>query len=56
MFGGYRRMLNGNMLSGVEVDRFMFCVGKDQEAGALGPPGAEPIAFNGRKMGGIVWV
>ena len=35
MFGGYCWMLNGNMLCGVEVGRFMFRVGKALEADAL---------------------
>jgi TfoX/Sxy family transcriptional regulator of competence genes len=56
MFGGYCWMLNGNMLCGVEVGRFMFRVGKELEARALERPGAEIIDFNGRRMGGMVWV
>lgn len=56
MFGGLCWLLNGNMLCGVEVGRFMFRVGKDREAQALARPGAEPVVFSGRKMGGIVWV
>ena len=56
MFGGYCWMLNGNMLCGVEVGRFMFRVGKAQEAEALARPGCEKIIFAGRPMGGFVWV
>ena len=56
MFGGYCWMLNGNMLCGVEVGRFMFRVGKELEAEALERPGAEPVVFSGRRMGGIIWV
>jgi len=56
MFGGYCWLLNGNMICGVEVGRFMFRVGKAREAEALAHPGAEPVVFSGRKMGGIVWV
>jgi len=56
MFGGYCWMLRGNMLCGVGVGRFMFRVGKDLEAQALGRPGAEIVDFNGRRMGGMVWV
>jgi hypothetical protein len=56
MFGGYCWMLNGNMLCGVEVGRFMFRVGKAQEAEALARPGAAVIDFTGRRMGGFVWV
>ena len=56
MFGGLCWLLNGNMICGVEVGRFMFRVGKALEPEALSRPGAEPVAFNGRRMGGIVWV
>lgn len=56
MFGGICWMLNGNMLSGVEVGRYMFRVGKERMAEALERPGVEPIVFGGRQMGGIVWV
>jgi TfoX/Sxy family transcriptional regulator of competence genes len=56
MFGGFCWMLNGNMLCGVEVGRFMFRVGKDLESKALAKSGAAPIVFNGRRMGGLVWV
>lgn len=56
MFGGVSWMLNGNMLCGVEVGRFMFRVGKEREADALLRPGAEIVDFNGRRMGGLLWV
>lgn len=56
MFGGYCWMLNGNMLCGVEVGRFMFRVGKKLEAEAHARRGAAPVVFNGRRMGGFVWV
>ncbi|MFO1013199.1 MAG: TfoX/Sxy family protein [Caulobacteraceae bacterium] len=56
MFGGYCWLLNGNMISGVEVGRFMFRVGKAQEAEALARPGSTPVNFTGRPMGGIIWV
>lgn len=56
MFGGYCWMLNGNMLCGVEVGRFMFRVGKDQEADALARAGAAPMDITGRPMKGFVWV
>jgi hypothetical protein len=56
MFGGFCWMLNGNMLCGVEVGRFMFRVGKEREPKALAKSGADPIVFNGRRMGGLVWV
>lgn len=56
MFGGFCWMLNGNMLSGVEVGRYMFRVGKDLEAEALARPGATPMDITGRPMQGFVWV
>ena len=56
MFGGLCWLLNGNMICGVEVGRFMFRVGKALEAEALSRPGAELVVFSGRRMGGIVWV
>lgn len=56
MFGGICWMLGGHMLCGVEVGRYMFRVGKEQEAEALARPGASRMAFTGRPMGGFVWV
>ncbi len=56
MFGGFCWMLHGNMLCGVEVGRYMFRVGKPREPEALTHEGTEGIAFNGRRMGGIIWV
>lgn len=56
MFGGCCWMLNGNMLCGVEVGRFMFRVGKELEAEALSRPGARPMDITGRPMKGFVWV
>ena len=56
MFGGYCWMLNGNMLCGVEVGRYMFRVGKDLEAEALARPGASPMDITGKPMRGFVWV
>ena len=56
MFGGYCWMLNGNMLCGVEVGRFMFRVGRALEAEALARPGASPMDITGRPMKGFVWV
>lgn len=56
MFGGYCWMSNGNMVCGVEVARFMFRVGKLQQDDALARPGATPVVFTGRPMGGFVWV
>lgn len=56
MFGGYCWMLHGNMLCGVEVGRFMFRVGAQQEAVALSRPGARPMDITGKPMKGFVWV
>jgi hypothetical protein len=56
MFGGYCWMLHGNMIAGVEVGRFMFRVGRDQEAAALRRPGATPMDITGKPMRGFVWV
>ena len=54
MFGGLAFMLDGNMLCGVHKDGAMFRVGKAHEAEALAVPGARPMDFTGRKMGGFV--
>jgi TfoX/Sxy family transcriptional regulator of competence genes len=56
MFGGVCFFLNGNMLCGVEVGRYMFRVGKEQEAIALKKPGASPMLTTGRPLGGFVHV
>lgn len=56
MFGGYCWMLNGNMLCGVEVGRFMFRVGKERDALALARPGASPMDITKRPMPGFIWV
>lgn len=56
MFGGYCWMLNGNMLCGVEVGRFMFRVGKELESAALKRRGATPMDITGKPMRGFVWV
>ena len=54
MFGGLCFLLNGNMLCGVSKQGGMFRVGKDHEAAALKIDGVTPLAFTGRKMGGMV--
>ncbi|MCK8484174.1 TfoX/Sxy family protein [Aliiroseovarius sp. S2029] len=54
MFGGIAFMLNGNMLCGVHKDGAMYRVGKKNEAAALALPGAQPMAFTGRRMGGFI--
>jgi hypothetical protein len=56
MFGGYCWMLNGNMLCGVEVGRYMFRVGAELEAEALARAGARPMHITGKPMRGFVWV
>ncbi len=56
MFGGYCWMLDGNMLCGVEVGRFMFRVGKDRESLALQRAGASPMDITGKPMPGFIWV
>ncbi|KAJ56725.1 hypothetical protein ACMU_07240 [Actibacterium mucosum KCTC 23349] len=56
MFGGLCFLLNGNMVCGVHKGGGMFRVGKEQEAAALAIPGAAPLSFTGRKMGGMVEV
>ena len=56
MMGGVCFLVNGNMLGGAGKGRYMFRVGKDQEAEALGRPGANPMIQGGRKLGGFVWV
>jgi hypothetical protein len=57
MFGGFCWMLNGNMLCGVGVGRYMFRVGKELEAEALARPGVTRMEMAGRTMhGGFVWV
>lgn len=54
MFGGLVFLLDGNMLCGVHPGGGMFRVGKDNEAAALAVPGARPMDFTGRPMGGFV--
>lgn len=56
MFGGVCFLLRGNMLCGMGEDKFMFRVGKDQDAAALKRPGARPMDLTGRAMRGFVWV
>jgi len=56
MMGGVCFLVNGNMLGGADKGRYMFRVGKDQEAEAMARPGANPMIQGGRKLGGFVWV
>lgn len=62
MFGGVCILLHGNMLGGASRDkatgtgRFMFRVGKENEARAATLPGGEPMIHGGRRMGGFFHV
>ena len=61
MMGGLCLLLNGNMLGGIDRtkagrDRFMFRVGKENEAKALRRQGASIVEMGGKKMGGLVFV
>jgi hypothetical protein len=61
MLGGLCLLVNGNMLGGVDKDksgrdRFMFRVGKDNEAVALSRPGASIVNMGGKRLGGLVFV
>ncbi len=61
MMGGVCFLLHGNMLGGADrtkagEGRFMLRVGKENEAEALQRPGAMPVNFTGRHMGGLVFV
>ncbi|MEO1035938.1 MAG: RNA methyltransferase [Pseudomonadota bacterium] len=60
MMGGTTFLLRGNMLGGVDElpdgsDRFMFRVGKINQASALALPGTEIVKMGSRKMGGMVF-
>lgn len=61
MMGGMCFLHHGNMLGGADRSktgdrRFMFRVGKENEAEALSREGAVPMDFTGRRMGGMVFV
>ncbi len=62
MMGGVCFLLNGNMLGGADREkntqrgRFMFRVGKDNEAEALARPGSEIMEQGGRRMSGLIFV
>lgn len=53
MFGGLCFLLHGNMVCGVMKKGAMYRPGKEREAEALAL-GAAPLAFTGRRMGGLV--
>lgn len=54
MFGGVCFMVDGHMVCGVHKGGAMYRVGKTAQAQALAIPGAGPMAFTGRVMGGMV--
>jgi len=61
MMGGVCFFHNGNMIGGADRTkngdgRFMFRVGKDNEAEALSHPGSTIVEQSGRRMGGLVFV
>ena len=61
MMGGVCFLLNGNMLGGADrtkndEGRFMFRVGKVNEAEALSREGAIVMEQGGRRMGGLIFV
>ena len=61
MMGGICFLLHGNMIGGANrtkegEGRFLFRVGKDNEAEALSRPGARIMENGGRRMGGFVFV
>ena len=61
MMGGICFMINGNMLGAADrtkqgLGRFMFRVGKDNEAEALSRPGSYIMEQGGRRMGGFIFV
>jgi TfoX/Sxy family transcriptional regulator of competence genes len=56
MFGGVCVLLRGNMLCGSATPGFMFRVGKEQDREARARKGARPLAMNGRRLEGFVWV
>ncbi|MEK0162451.1 TfoX/Sxy family protein [Phaeobacter sp. A36a-5a] len=61
MMGGVCFFLNGNMLCGARrhkdgVGRFMFRIGKENEAAALADPTARVVIHGKRKLGGFILV
>ncbi len=61
MMGGVCFLLNGNMIGGADrskagLGRFMFRVGKQNEAEALSREGAYIMEQGGRRMGGFIFV
>jgi len=61
MMGGMCFMLNGNMIGGADrtkdgEGRFMFRVGKGNDATGRALPGAQPMIQGGRRMSGLFFV
>lgn len=61
MMGGLCLLVSGNMLCGIDRsrdgrDRFMFRVGKHNEAQALRKPGASIVDMGGNRLGGFIFV
>jgi len=61
MMGGICFFLNGNMIGGADrtkagEGRFMFRVGKHNEAEALSRPGASIMEQGGKRLGGLIFV
>lgn len=54
MFGGLAFLLDGHMVCGVHRGGGMFRVGKPNHEAALAVPGAGPMEFTGRAMGGMI--
>lgn len=54
LFGGLCFMRYGNMVCGVHDKGSMFRVGKPREDEARAIPGAGPMKFTGRPMGGMI--
>lgn len=54
MFGGLAFMMNGHMICGIHKGGAMFRVGKANAAAALAIPGAGPMMFTGKPMGGMI--
>jgi len=61
MMGGVCFFLNGNMIGGADraktgERRFMFRVGKPNEAEGATLPGADPLVQGGRRLSGMFFV
>lgn len=61
MMGGVCFFLDGNMIGGADrtkagACRFMFRVGKPNEAEALSRPGAAVVEQGGKRLGGLILV